>query len=440
MAKGKVERDGGKNQKKGAQVKAETATPKSSSRGPLLLNIVIVLVSFAAGIVSPYLSAIFQEKAQQPLLDHRSLSTKTWTAPANLSCDEQSLSQYLHDGPVPGLHLVCWQDDTLTFYKNSQVGTPTATVPAPHVQTWKDLRSTLVEHLGLRSADDLHQPWAAYSPFGERSRIEVDGDDASIDSLRGMFLVYEGGQWIWPGVRKGFQREIVLSNGRNATLETISLQPLVLSVQGFLAMDECASIQETATPSLQYSKVSLMDKDQGRPATDFRTSQTAFLPSQGHSFLQEIEERTASLVRVPVSHQEHVQVLRYGHGEKYDSHHDYFHPASYQNDAHTLELIGHGLKNRMITVFWYLSDVAEGGETSFPSFEKKVIPVHKHCDADSGALMVKPQAGKVIIFYSQTPDGAMDPNSLHCACPVKEGTKWAANKWIWNFPMDFINN
>jgi prolyl 4-hydroxylase len=66
-----------------------------------------------------------------------------------------------------------------------------------------------------------------------------------------------------------------------------------------------------------------MDKDKGRPASDFRTSQTTFLKSDDATIL-DIDDRTASLIRVPRTHQENVQVLRYGVGEHYDSHHDYF--------------------------------------------------------------------------------------------------------------------
>jgi prolyl 4-hydroxylase len=435
MSKANVSKEGGAKKGDVAKGKAENVTPKSTSGRALFFNVVIVLAAFAAGIFSRRFPAVFRGN-DVSLLNGRGLST----APASyLRCNDESLSQYLNDIAVPGLHVVCWQDETLTFYEDAHVGAPTASVPASNLQNWKDLRSRLVQHLSLQSSDELHQPWATFTPVGDRSLSEVDSDDASIDMLQGLFLVFQGGQWIWPGVRKGFRREIRLSDGRNATLQTISIHPLVLSVEGFLAMDECKMIQETATPSLRYSEVTLMDHDQGRPASDFRTSQTTFLFSSMHPSLKEIDERTASLVRVPVSHQEQVQVLRYGNGEKYDTHHDYFDPSLYQKDPSTLQLIGNGLRNRMITVFWYLSDVEQGGETAFPLFDGKVISADTYCDADSGSLKVKPQAGKVIIFYSQTPSGLVDPNSLHGACPVKEGTKWAANKWVWNAPMPYMD-
>jgi prolyl 4-hydroxylase len=184
---------------------------------------------------------------------------------------------------------------------------------------------------------------------------------------------------------------------------------------------------------MEYSEVVLMDKDAGRPASDFRTSQTTFLRSTD-DFMVDIDYRTSSLVRLPRSHQESVQVLRYGLGEKYDNHHDYFDPRAYQNDQRTLSRIKNGRKNRMVTVFWYLSDVVSGGETVFPRFNGGREKNMKDCET---GLKVKPEVGKVIIFYSMKPDGKLDPSSLHGACPVQEGVKWAANKWVWNEPMRF---
>merc|ERR1712194_939616 len=45
---------------------------------------------------------------------------------------------------------------------------------------------------------------------------------------------------------------------------------------------------------------------------------------------------------------------------------------------------------------------------------------------------VPPRRGDAILFYSQRPDGQLDVNSLHGACPVLKEAKWGANLWVWN--------
>lgn len=43
---------------------------------------------------------------------------------------------------------------------------------------------------------------------------------------------------------------------------------------------------------------------------------------------------------------------------------------------------------------------------------------------------VKPRRGDALLFFSLHPDATTDPNSLHAGCPVIEGEKWSATKWI----------
>ena len=38
--------------------------------------------------------------------------------------------------------------------------------------------------------------------------------------------------------------------------------------------------------------------------------------------------------------------------------------------------------------------------------------------------------GDALLFYSLKPDGSEDSASLHGSCPVTEGEKWSATKWI----------
>lgn len=369
------------------------------------------------------------------------------------ACDREALRKVLHDEPQPGMHVIC-MDQTMqslkvTLFPEAQKRDQPIVEEMEGLPDWTAFKAVLHNYLRLKRADNLHQPWAMFSPDGELL-IQETNEHVEMEGLvqMGMVLLFQGGQFIWPGVEIGFKRTIdlytVMPGGspsfgnkhRSATLETISLKPLVFSVEGFLDDDECDFFQKEAAPTLAYSEVTLMDIDKGRPASDFRTSQSTFLQNNDQDMIRDIDYRTASLVRVPRFHQENVQVLRYGGGEKYDAHHDYFDKKLYQNDISTLKnFIQYGRRNRMITVFWYLSDVEEGGETVFPRFNGGPPP-RNMSDCNVG-LKVKPVRGKVIIFYSLKADGSLDPLSLHGACPVKKGIKWAANKWVWNLPIEF---
>lgn len=45
-------------------------------------------------------------------------------------------------------------------------------------------------------------------------------------------------------------------------------------------------------------------------------------------------------------------------------------------------------------------------------------------------LAVKPEKGDALLFFSLHPDATTDTKSLHGSCPVIEGEKWSATKWI----------
>ena len=329
----------------------------------------------------------------------------------------ENLVGFLSDDQVPGQHTLCLADHRMIVYRNSKPGMVVQLASAVELPAetngkhwWTTFKAELDDALALSSRRHPIQAWAIFTKDGERVVDEdyipsKENDSNVLKKLQesGVLLLYEGGQWIWPGIAKGFKRQVSLDfvptvgynaiEKRNVTLHTLSLNPLVLAVEGFLSEEECNYIQEAATPKMQYSDVTLMDHDQGRPASDFRTSQTAFLGGAAYQELEDIDLRTASLVRIPRSHQEHVQVLRYGATEKYDAHHDFFDPRLYVNDQATLRLVEHGKKNRLATVFWYLTDVSEGGETIFPRVDKGPYPASM--DDCSVGLKVKPERGKV---------------------------------------------
>ena len=109
----------------------------------------------------------------------------------------------------------------------------------------------------------------------------------------------------------------------------------------------------------------------------------------------------------------------------------------------------------------YMSDLnpeTDGGETVFPKVyppnlkpeerksESDVLYKLRHSEQTTGILKensweekltvqcrtrlsITPHSSRAVLFYSQLPNGHVDKNSLHGACPILNGQKYAANLW-----------
>jgi len=441
----------GKKEKKGATKK----NPSSLGIG----DIFIALMMLGLGVITPPLLSTYHPDLADTLSENINAvrvlgrSFILGSEPAGMSsepqvkpeenmfveCSVDNLAQFISKRSNKyGVHIFCFAEDRLTVYRESLHKSETAPVA-----DWSEMLEDVIYGLVQPYLKSNTQPFSFFSINGKRLVGEKEFGNGSVELLvkNGMVLLYEGGAFVWPGIRIGFKRQVDVVTGYPSNeeeileIETLSIQPLVLSVKEFISEKESKHIIKVSEAEMEYSEVSLMDKDKGRSSSDFRTSQSFFLEADDE-IMHALETRTASMTRIPKTHQEHTQVLRYEHSEKYDAHLDYFDPKLYQEDPATQEMIDHGKRNRLATVFWYLSDVEEGGHTIFPRFNGAPQPwVFDDC---TKGLKVKPEKGKVIIFYNMLPNGKGDPLSLHGACPVEKGIKWAANKWIWNHPMMFV--
>ncbi|KAF8019679.1 hypothetical protein BT93_G0388 [Corymbia citriodora subsp. variegata] len=204
--------------------------------------------------------------------------------------------------------------------------------------------------------------------------------------------------------------------------QVLSWEPRAFLYHNFLSREECEYLVSLAKPRI--SKSTVVDGATGKSKdSGVRTSMGMFLSRGQDKIVRAIEKRIADFTHIPVEHGEGIQILQYGHGQKYDAHHDYFSdPFNTRNGG-----------QRMATMLMYLSDVEEGGETVFPAANANFSAVpwwNELSECGKQGLSVKPKMGNAVLFWSMKPDGTLDPASLHGACPVIKGTKWSAPKWM----------
>lgn len=231
-------------------------------------------------------------------------------------------------------------------------------------------------------------------------------------------------------------------------IQQISIQPRAFVYHNLLTPEECRHVKNLAAPLMKKSTV--VGPDGSSTLDPYRTSYGVFLPRLKDSIVTSIEDRVAAWVNIPTIHQEDIQVLRYGYGQKYG--------------AHTDSLIDDSA--RLATVLIYLNDVEEGGETSFangskwidPSLAESLGPFSSCKDLLSSSrqsspspspqasgssespkslppVSFKPQKGSALLFFSTNVDGTHDPLSSHSGCPVIKGAKWTATIWIHSRPF-----
>ena len=210
-----------------------------------------------------------------------------------------------------------------------------------------------------RLCTPLERPWKLFSASGyavTRSDLALVPRCGEAEPLE--VYAVEGGNWIWPGVRLGHSHTVDVSTRRtprNVTLRTLSLQPLVFQVDGFLDGLEADHILAQAEGAgLKRSGIKRADSDTDyREGGDARRSSDQVFLTAVDEVLKDIDRRSTRLLRLPLSHMEPTQVLRYSRGQKYDGHHDFFPPDAYYGQPQMMRMLAGGRKNRMATLFWY---------------------------------------------------------------------------------------
>jgi len=248
-----------------------------------------------------------------------------------------------------------------------------------------------------------------------------------------VYVLRPGDIWIFPGKYVGYKAVVA-----GHLMETLSMLPRVFKISNYLTEAECDAITTEAAAKEEPSTVY---EGSGKSSSSTRTSSTSYV-----IYTPEFVDHAFNLTKLPKDpgylYPDHMlQVIHYRENQHFHPHHDAF-----NTDVTEEPWYMHGKRNRFLTLFIYLSDVEEGGETGFLKYsdltrfkaEKYDIHTSNPCDTYA-VLTVKPKKGDAVLFYdlsvSGYQEGQIEWESLHTGCGVKKGEKWACNVWMYNKPF-----
>eukprot|EP00339_Tiarina_fusa_P021934 CAMPEP_0117010004 /NCGR_PEP_ID=MMETSP0472-20121206/8932_1 /TAXON_ID=693140 ORGANISM="Tiarina fusus, Strain LIS" /NCGR_SAMPLE_ID=MMETSP0472 /ASSEMBLY_ACC=CAM_ASM_000603 /LENGTH=630 /DNA_ID=CAMNT_0004712435 /DNA_START=85 /DNA_END=1977 /DNA_ORIENTATION=+ len=255
------------------------------------------------------------------------------------------------------------------------------------------------------------------------------------------------------------------SDDKQISLEVLSLSPRVFDVYDFFSREESQTIVDGAKAEGRDShRIKRSTTGASSHSINSRRTSESGFDTHGQTSVI-VKKRCFAALGFDEyweSHGDGLQILRYNLTTAYNTHLDYFEDKNKQME-HDFDSAHKG-GNRFATILMYMSDLGpeDGGETVFPTGwpphlpEADRIPAHTALEqlraSDRGSVLqrgsweedlvskcrtrlaIRPHSSRAVLFYSQLPNGELDQASLHGACPVLDGQKYAANLWVWNTP------
>jgi prolyl 4-hydroxylase len=201
---------------------------------------------------------------------------------------------------------------------------------------------------------------------------------------------------------------VISTSDRKVKVVLRMQQPAIAVLEGVLSDEECDELVRRSIDKLQRSTT--IDANTGQQTViSERTSEGTYFAINADSFIATLDKRIAELMGKPVEHGEGLQILHYLQGGEYRPHFDFFDLDHAGSHVH-LRKGG----QRVSTLIMYLSDVVEGGGTSFPKL----------------GLEIKPKKGSAVYFEYANSLGQLDELTLHAGEPVLQGEKWIMTKWM----------
>lgn len=176
----------------------------------------------------------------------------------------------------------------------------------------------------------------------------------------------------------------------------------IFAVGDFLDVRECAHlirlIDDVARPSALTHDID----------EDYRTSYSGDV-DRHDPVVRTVERRLYDLIGIDLSWGETIQGQRYHPGQQFKEHCDWFDT----NQPYWASEFASG-GQRSWTGMVYLNAVEDGGVTEFTRL----------------GVTIPPQAGALLLWNNNLPDGTVNWNTMHAALPVVRGVKYIITKWF----------
>lgn len=197
--------------------------------------------------------------------------------------------------------------------------------------------------------------------------------------------------------------------------EEAYLEPRILLYREALYDSEIEIVKKMAQPRLKRATVQNY-KTGDLEVAHYRISKSAWLKEEEDPAVERISRRVEDMTGLTTKTAEELQVVNYGIGGHYEPHFDF----ARREETNAFKSLGTG--NRIATVLFYMSDVAQGGATVFPSLR----------------LSLWPEKGTAAFWHNLHTNGEGDYLTRHAACPVLAGSKWVCNKWLHERGQEFL--
>ena len=244
-----------------------------------------------------------------------------------------------------------------------------------------------------------------------RERLNATKAAFDVGSLNDLFT-----SWATEDKFQQYEPNVISSPGKTHGADHDG--PWILTFDSFIDDEEIEALLKGGEyggfeRSTDQGKVVASSGEKEKVVSTSRTSSNAWCRPECERLpgVRRVSKRIEEITGIPQGNYESFQILKYEVGEFYRRHHD--------SSGKNKNISGH----RILTVFLYLNDVEEGGETAF---------------TDLG-IAVKPKKGRALIWPSVLNDdpNSYDPRTFHEARAVVKGRKYAANHWIHQY--DFRN-